>query len=163
MCATAYQRSEPARACIFGPGASSIISDGCEAAFVAKKNSGPCPAHAVPALSSFASNVAEIAPRNSALFDFASSISRVAFDFSGATGDNAHTNSKHATQIIHLCIGTLLAPAIQLFSRHNLSRLATVASLASLPNSFSNNFADIIAPPGPRNRNRCEPRSGDCT
>src|SRR5215469_5268232 len=84
MRAEAYQRSDPARCCMRGPGAPSIINCGSEATLVAKKKSGPCPLQAVPSFNSFESKVAVMAFCSPGELDLVSSMSCVAVSLSTA-------------------------------------------------------------------------------
>jgi hypothetical protein len=78
------------------PGLSSITNMGCEAASVAKKKSGPCPAHAVPSLRSFGSKLSVIADRKSTLLDFASSTNSIAVFLSAAQADAIKPTQRNA-------------------------------------------------------------------
>src|SRR5450755_3045011 len=97
MCAAAYQRSEPASGCIRGPGASSMKSEGCDGACVAKKKSGPWPAQAVPSLRSFVSKVLVTASRRPGLLDLARSINCGADIFSAAMAGIARQSNRRAS------------------------------------------------------------------
>src|SRR5260370_8920281 len=98
MRAGAYQRVEPANRCNCGPGAPSMTSDGCEDASVAKKKSGPRPAHAVPSLRSLGSKVAVMASRRLGLLDLASSINWGAVNFSAASADVTRASEQSASR-----------------------------------------------------------------
>src|SRR5215468_2633105 len=84
MRAAAYHRWELATCCIWGPGASSMISVGFEGASVAKKKSGPWPSHAVPLRKSLASMLVLMASSRAGLLELASAISRSAVSLSAS-------------------------------------------------------------------------------
>src|SRR5450432_1916694 len=105
MRAAAYQRSEPDRCCICGPGVSSMTSSGCAVASVAKKKSGPRPAQAVPSFSSLASKLAVIASRRPPLLDLARSINCGADSFSAELAEETRHSDRrisfHIEQILY--------------------------------------------------------------
>src|SRR5580704_13951411 len=102
MRAAAYQRSEPVRCCICDSAPSSMTRNGCVAASIAKKKSGPWPAQAVPSFRSLASKVAVIAFCRPEGLDFASSINCRADNLStaypGATRQRERTVTFHMTR-----------------------------------------------------------------
>ena len=111
MWGSGYQKSEPARCCIEGPGPPSIKSEGSEGACTAKKKSDPWPAHAVPSVRVLRSKVAVIASRRAALLDFARSISCVAELLSAANADALKQILIKSSEDLH--IGRLIYSAAE--------------------------------------------------
>src|SRR3954463_4775683 len=94
---------------IFGPAASSITNDGCDADSTAKKNSGPRPDQAVPSFKAFGSNVAVIAACSSVLRAFARAISSVADFFSAANAQLTRQKKTMASFFIAIVFYTIIS------------------------------------------------------